>query len=141
MHARDDFSTFPTHNFPYNQPPYIRQTTDDFNPGSCSGRCDTKGHNRQLPCQCNARCIDFADCCMDYEAKCLTCRERQCGDDFKPDLPCQCNGACKKHEDCCNDFDQTCDGMYLNPLIMYESSFEITINSYKVNFKHNKCIK
>ncbi len=73
-----------------------------FMQSSCFNRCDTVGHNPDLPCQCNAKCIKYNDCCFDYSDTCLTCRGR-CDLSYDDDLPCQCNSACYKHDDCCDD--------------------------------------
>lgn len=89
---------------------YPSNSDNNFNPHSCSNRCGTRGHSRQLPCQCNSRCIHFNDCCPDYERVCLTCTKGQCEDnDFESGLPCQCNKACIRHKDCCMNYSEICD--------------------------------
>ncbi|CAG0884109.1 unnamed protein product [Darwinula stevensoni] len=75
---------------------------------SCAGRCDTVGNNPVWPCQCNNLCVNFGDCCEDYEEVCLSCLDR-CGTDYNNLFPCQCNDVCSQKGNCCQDFDQYCD--------------------------------
>jgi len=37
---------------------------------SCAGRCGKKIDS--LPCQCNTRCVNYGDCCDDYNKECST---------------------------------------------------------------------
>jgi len=39
-------------------------------PGSCKGKCDQVGTDPGAPCQCNKPCMDYGDCCPDYQDEC-----------------------------------------------------------------------
>jgi poly(U)-specific endoribonuclease len=67
------------------------------------------GVDSSKPCQCNGACSNFGDCCLDYEAVCLSC-EGRCDDPYYQENECQCNDECPDHGNCCDDFDQHCDG-------------------------------
>eukprot|EP01147_Barroeca_monosierra_P002711 gene2711-5589_t len=72
-----------------------------------------------LPCQCDAECPSYGDCCPDFEVVCLEtgssstsgatttigddttlCAARGCGA-FDEALACQCDVACTSYGDCC----------------------------------------
>jgi hypothetical protein len=38
--------------------------------GSCAGKCDQSGTIPGAACQCNKPCVDFGDCCPDYQDEC-----------------------------------------------------------------------
>ncbi|XP_065562817.1 uridylate-specific endoribonuclease-like isoform X1 [Artemia franciscana] len=76
---------------------------------SCAGRCDTIGTDSSAPCQCNKPCINYGDCCSDYEQVCLSCVDR-CDIGYNSQFPCQCNTQCPNHGNCCFDFDALCEG-------------------------------
>jgi hypothetical protein len=88
-------------------------------PNSCSGRCGT--YNPKAPCQCDAGCKSFGDCCSDI---CITCPKMswcitttipnscsgRCGK-YQRGAPCQCDAYCKQYNDCCNDICRTCSNI------------------------------
>lgn len=39
-------------------------------PTSCKGKCGTTGTNATWPCQCNKQCVNYGDCCPDYDDEC-----------------------------------------------------------------------
>ncbi|CAG0915515.1 unnamed protein product [Notodromas monacha] len=77
--------------------------------GTCAGICDTQGVHPDWPCQCNVFCVQFGDCCPDYETACLSCADR-CNSAFNANLPCQCTTQCQNFNDCCADYGDVCDG-------------------------------
>lgn len=78
--------------------------------GSCKDRCDTQGTDPSASCQCNKFCMQYGDCCSDYEDVCLSCAGR-CGTSGHNDrLPCQCNSPCVNFGDCCEDYTALCGG-------------------------------
>ncbi|XP_063863765.1 uridylate-specific endoribonuclease-like [Scylla paramamosain] len=72
---------------------------------SCVGRCGVD--DGTTSCQCNSLCSNFGDCCDDYEAVCLSCKDR-CGESYLHSKPCQCNNGCGSHSNCCHDYQDTC---------------------------------
>ncbi|MCC6619869.1 MAG: VCBS repeat-containing protein [Deltaproteobacteria bacterium] len=84
----------------------------------CEGRCDI-GFTPELPCQCNDRCMEFGNCCVDYCGACgetavgcdpgaLSC-EGRCGQ-FQLGAPCQCDAGCAGFGNCCDDYATLCTG-------------------------------
>ncbi|XP_045138291.1 poly(U)-specific endoribonuclease-like [Portunus trituberculatus] len=74
---------------------------------SCVGRCGV--NDGVSSCQCNSVCSNFNDCCDDYIAVCLSCKDR-CGESYLQSKPCQCNDKCGSHSNCCDDYDELCGG-------------------------------
>ncbi|KAK8382147.1 hypothetical protein O3P69_015245 [Scylla paramamosain] len=74
---------------------------------SCVGRCGV--NDGVSSCQCNSVCSNFGDCCGDYEAVCLSCKDR-CGESYLQSKPCQCNDKCGSYSNCCKDYDEVCGG-------------------------------
>ncbi|XP_070209498.1 uridylate-specific endoribonuclease-like isoform X2 [Littorina saxatilis] len=76
---------------------------------SCEGRCGP-GTDNTKPCQCNTVCVNFGDCCHDYQQVCLgSCKDR-CGFGTDSSKPCQCNPPCVDYGDCCSDYQDVCNG-------------------------------
>jgi len=77
---------------------------------SCEGRCDDPLDPNQ-PCQCNAACVTYHDCCDDYSEICQgddnSCKGK-CGAAYQPSLPCQCNDLCSNYHNCCSDYEDEC---------------------------------
>ncbi|KAK7078744.1 hypothetical protein SK128_001848 [Halocaridina rubra] len=80
---------------------------------SCVGRCGE--NNSAEPCQCNALCTDYGDCCSDYNPVCFSCQDR-CGEAYLHSKPCQCNNECNSHGNCCSDYNDLCDDAKLREL-------------------------
>eukprot|EP00094_Tigriopus_californicus_P010933 TCALIF_10547-PA protein Name:"Similar to endou Poly(U)-specific endoribonuclease (Paralichthys olivaceus)" AED:0.38 eAED:0.38 QI:102/0.83/0.85/1/1/1/7/69/394 len=76
---------------------------------SCVGRCEEGMSSNVIgaPCECNASCTQFGDCCADYSDVCLSCKDR-CGISYFPKNECQCNTECPEHGNCCDDFNELC---------------------------------
>lgn len=78
-------------------------------PGSCVGICgqfDSGGD-----CHCDAGCVEFGDCCSDYEAACGCKTDADCGPQTDKCNPTQCvGGACQtSSKDCDDNNDCTAD--------------------------------
>merc|ERR1712112_99280 len=58
----------------------------DISAQSCEGHCGDP-FDELLPCQCNADCVSYNDCCHDYNTVCLaddnSCQGK-CGDAYDP---------------------------------------------------------
>lgn len=65
---------------------------------SCAGRCGT--FDRAQPCQCDASCATFGDCCADFVAECPCLGNDACGGSAGG---CFCDAACERFGDCCPD--------------------------------------
>lgn len=89
----------------------------DCAPKSCVGHCDM--YEAAFPCQCDAGCADFGDCCPDLEAACTApvCGDAICGKaEACPadcDAPVVCgDSACAPGESCEADCGPTsCTGI------------------------------
>ena len=86
---------------------------------SCQRRCGIPGRDTNLPCQCNAACRDFSDCCADFEEVCQTCRGR-CFSRYSPSAPCQCNSQCYKNNNCCQDFEKCAKGILVKFILYFK---------------------
>ncbi|KAK1151208.1 poly(U)-specific endoribonuclease isoform X1 [Acipenser oxyrinchus oxyrinchus] len=80
---------------------------------SCVGRCGY-GTNPSHPCQCNAACERFRDCCSDYWSTCAaasqdSCQGR-CGESYNSSNRCHCNTKCGQYSNCCKDYSTLCGG-------------------------------
>ncbi|XP_061594750.1 proteoglycan 4b isoform X2 [Cololabis saira] len=76
---------------------------------SCNGRCGAE-YYRGYMCQCDYTCLEYGECCDDYESKCTTtdsCRGR-CGESFKRGRLCTCDPDCAKYKQCCSDYKAHC---------------------------------
>lgn len=65
---------------------------------SCAGRCGT--FDRTEPCQCDASCASFGDCCADFVAECPCLGNNACGGSAGG---CFCDASCERFGDCCPD--------------------------------------
>ncbi|XP_076438111.1 uridylate-specific endoribonuclease D-like [Babylonia areolata] len=74
---------------------------------SCAGRCGP-GTDSSKPCQCNAHCLTYNDCCHDYQQMCVATCVNRCGSVMDSSRPCQCNTQCERYGDCCDDYQQVC---------------------------------
>ncbi|KAK5930575.1 hypothetical protein CgunFtcFv8_026798 [Champsocephalus gunnari] len=62
-------------------------------------------------CQCDYGCLEYGECCRDYESQCTTknsCKGR-CGERFKRGSLCSCDSDCIKFKQCCPDRNLHCD--------------------------------
>ncbi|CAK6971309.1 proteoglycan 4b isoform X2 [Scomber scombrus] len=77
---------------------------------SCKGRCGGE-YYRGYDCQCDYTCLNYGECCDDYESKCTTVNSCQgrCGESFKRGRKCTCDPDCIKYNQCCPDFKAHCD--------------------------------
>jgi hypothetical protein len=79
---------------------------DTVNPAGASCKASCGKYKSGAPCQCDAGCGKFGDCCNDFQEACATCQGR-CGQ--ASDLyPCQCNAGCQATKSCCADQQQLC---------------------------------
>jgi len=87
--------------------------------------CATTGcaeYNKSAPCQCNARCAAYSNCCYDQEDTCPqparvlnkgalrlpdTCADYGCVG-YEPSHSCQCNDLCSRFGNCCSDYEAKC---------------------------------
>jgi hypothetical protein len=85
---------------------------------SCVGRCSA-AFDPNLPCQCNASCLSFGNCCPDACNVCsaqmsgchpsaVSSCEGRCGEAFVEGRPCYCNADCVAFGNCCPDACQRC---------------------------------
>lgn len=82
----------------------------DIFSGSCEDSC---GGKAAAGCWCNTQCVEFNDCCPDYQAVCN-------GQDDAPESSCRgvcgrqapggcyCDTACREYGDCCEDYGPEC---------------------------------
>ncbi|MCH9680324.1 MAG: M4 family metallopeptidase [Deltaproteobacteria bacterium] len=74
--------------------------------GSCGEQCGVQSADG---CFCDPLCVQWGDCCPDYEQLCLAgtpscvgfCGEQSPGD-------CWCEPSCQQFGDCCPDFAEAC---------------------------------
>ncbi|MGH0189779.1 UNVERIFIED_CONTAM: hypothetical protein FKN15_038646 [Acipenser sinensis] len=79
---------------------------------SCVGRCGY-GTNPLHPCQCNAACERFGDCCSDYWSTCTASQDScqgRCGESYNSLNRCHCNTKCGQYSNCCKDYSSLCGG-------------------------------
>jgi hypothetical protein len=110
----------------------LQATQTDCASIGCHARYDSA-----QDCQCNGRCADFGNCCMDFLDTCGagersrsttkapakpdwqeafehpkpvdSCAVLRCvGAAFDPSAVCQCTRDCKKYDNCCADYFSTC---------------------------------
>ncbi|KAF3835336.1 hypothetical protein F7725_027894 [Dissostichus mawsoni] len=77
---------------------------------SCKGRCGTEYYRGNM-CQCDYGCLEYGECCSDYESQCTTknsCKGR-CGEGFKRGRLCSCDSDCVTFKQCCPDRNLHCD--------------------------------
>ena len=81
----------------------------DIFSGSCIDFCGGKAPSG---CWCNDKCVDYNDCCPDYQAICngqsdpdSSCRQ-SCG--RQAPGGCWCDDACSNYGDCCADYGPEC---------------------------------
>ncbi|KAK1896546.1 Proteoglycan 4 [Dissostichus eleginoides] len=77
---------------------------------SCKGRCGAEYYRGNM-CQCDYGCLEYGECCSDYESQCTTknsCKGR-CGEGFKRGRLCSCDSDCVKFKQCCPDRNLHCD--------------------------------
>ncbi|KAK5907003.1 hypothetical protein CesoFtcFv8_004897 [Champsocephalus esox] len=77
---------------------------------SCKGRCGAEYYRGNM-CQCDYGCLEYGECCRDYESQCTTknsCKGR-CGERFKRGSLCSCDSDCIKFKQCCPDRNLHCD--------------------------------
>ncbi|XP_010795979.1 proteoglycan 4b [Notothenia coriiceps] len=77
---------------------------------SCKGRCGAEYYRGNM-CQCDYGCLEYGECCRDYESQCTTknsCKGR-CGEGFKRGRLCNCDSDCIKFKQCCPDRNLHCD--------------------------------
>lgn len=87
-------------------------TTSNPGTGSCSGACGTS--EDQGGCFCDDSCVEYGDCCGDYESECGggggtptgSC-QGACGSDMDMGN-CYCDTQCVEYQDCCPDYNQFC---------------------------------
>jgi len=71
-----------------------------------------------LTCNCDADCLQYGDCCEDYQPVCTpysvssefprgSCSHNLCVG-YRPWLGCQCDSLCVQHGNCCHDYAQLC---------------------------------
>uniref|UniRef100_A0A4W4GU80 SMB domain-containing protein n=1 Tax=Electrophorus electricus TaxID=8005 RepID=A0A4W4GU80_ELEEL len=73
--------------------------------GSCKGRCG-EPFSRGQPCNCDANCLTYKECCKDYEDICTirhSCRGR-CRETFRRGRECDCDPDCTLFNNCCLDY-------------------------------------
>ncbi|XP_026882703.2 proteoglycan 4a [Electrophorus electricus] len=78
--------------------------------GSCKGRCG-EPFSRGQPCNCDANCLTYKECCKDYEDICTirhSCRGR-CRETFRRGRECDCDPDCTLFNNCCLDYLGHCD--------------------------------
>ncbi|XP_034065954.1 proteoglycan 4b [Gymnodraco acuticeps] len=77
---------------------------------SCKGRCGAEYYRGNM-CQCDYGCLEYGECCRDYESQCTTknsCKGR-CGESFKRGRLCSCDSDCINFKQCCSDRNLHCD--------------------------------
>lgn len=57
---------------------------------TCKDRCETE-YNADFACQCDGECLQYKDCCPDYETLCAACQPQCDGKQCGPD---GCGGNC-----------------------------------------------
>jgi len=88
------------------------------------GSCESYGCVGYAPghaCQCNDRCHQYADCCSDYEARCVAqaqhrgdCKSYGCVG-YVHGHACQCNDECHQYGNCCSDYEALCASPAASP--------------------------
>ncbi|XP_070555155.1 uridylate-specific endoribonuclease-like [Ptychodera flava] len=78
---------------------------------SCINRCGLN-FDSSYSCQCNDGCVNYGDCCADYDSLCQgssdSCQGR-CGEQYDRTNPCHCNDLCGQYGNCCSDYTSECD--------------------------------
>ncbi|XP_004846055.1 ectonucleotide pyrophosphatase/phosphodiesterase family member 1 isoform X1 [Heterocephalus glaber] len=78
---------------------------------SCKGRCFERTFGN---CRCDAACVDFGNCCLDYQETCLdpahiwTCNKFRCGEKTVSGSLCSCSDDCKDRGNCCVNYSSVC---------------------------------
>ncbi|NUN13636.1 MAG: hypothetical protein HUU55_08365 [Myxococcales bacterium] len=81
---------------------------------TCNGCCGNYAEG--APCQCDAECGNFGDCCDDYAEFCDDVVPTECGQGTCADCcgfyneaaSCQCDDQCVTYGDCCDDACDLC---------------------------------
>jgi hypothetical protein len=78
---------------------------------SCQGLCDSQPASGA--CYCDAGCVDYGDCCADYEQYCGGGGTPPGGDSCQGACggqsgACYCDTECAQYGDCCPDIAQYC---------------------------------
>jgi hypothetical protein len=73
---------------------------------SCSGNC---GGAAPSGCYCDDACLEYGDCCGDFEGVCTGdgCAGH-CGE--QAPAGCYCDEGCLDYGDCCGDYEDLCEG-------------------------------
>ncbi|XP_023259812.1 proteoglycan 4-like [Seriola lalandi dorsalis] len=79
-------------------------------PGSCVARCG-EVFARGQQCTCDFRCLQYNECCPDFETTCTTAQSclGRCGEPFRRGQLCECDPQCIHHNTCCPDYQLHCD--------------------------------
>ena len=74
---------------------------------SCDGLCGKYTES----CHCTLDCVDYEDCCDDYEALCATRNPAPGGNwhELPEERHCWCDQSCVSNADCCDDYLAECD--------------------------------
>ncbi|XP_022624661.1 proteoglycan 4-like [Seriola dumerili] len=79
-------------------------------PGSCVARCG-EVFTRGQQCTCDFRCLQYNECCPDFETTCTTAQSclGRCSEPFRRGQLCECDPQCTHHNTCCPDYQLHCD--------------------------------
>ncbi|GMV41147.1 MAG: hypothetical protein AMXMBFR64_28630 [Myxococcales bacterium] len=80
---------------------------------TCEGHCGSD-QPTDAGCYCDAACVQYGDCCGDYQQVCgggggEGC-EGKCGSDQPTAAGCYCDDSCVQYGDCCSDYATLCGG-------------------------------
>lgn len=85
-------------------------------------------------CACDVNCTDRAQCCSDYKAVCLSCKNR-CSDSKVEGAPCQCHSGCHSEDSCCEDRAEICEAPAPNSPISDEDLRELTEDLWRTDYE------
>uniref|UniRef100_A0A3B4UIE2 Proteoglycan 4a n=1 Tax=Seriola dumerili TaxID=41447 RepID=A0A3B4UIE2_SERDU len=82
--------------------------------GSCVARCG-EVFTRGQQCTCDFRCLQYNECCPDFETTCTTAQSclGRCSEPFRRGQLCECDPQCTHHNTCCPDYQLHC-GIFID---------------------------
>uniref|UniRef100_A0A3B4Z1R8 Proteoglycan 4a n=1 Tax=Seriola lalandi dorsalis TaxID=1841481 RepID=A0A3B4Z1R8_SERLL len=80
----------------------------------CVARCG-EVFARGQQCTCDFRCLQYNECCPDFETTCTTAQSclGRCGEPFRRGQLCECDPQCIHHNTCCPDYQLHC-GIFID---------------------------
>uniref|UniRef100_A0A3B4UIH2 Proteoglycan 4a n=1 Tax=Seriola dumerili TaxID=41447 RepID=A0A3B4UIH2_SERDU len=80
----------------------------------CVARCG-EVFTRGQQCTCDFRCLQYNECCPDFETTCTTAQSclGRCSEPFRRGQLCECDPQCTHHNTCCPDYQLHC-GIFID---------------------------